>query len=181
MPRFLAYRIWQQNSCHNSSEDHWKISQSQGKSWLSLQWWSVLWLTYFIQNHLPKFRLYASIGALVKQSILYLRSKWMAQRCDVCDKGPLFGNNVSHANNKTRRRWNPNLKKIKGQYQGSVKNMKVCTRCLKAGKVVKVIWSFHSCSHQNSLFIKTAPPSTTCLSTPCFFYPYRSPWPDSLG
>ncbi len=35
----------------------------------------------------------------------------MAQRCDVCDKGPLFGNNVSHANNKTRRRWNPNLKK----------------------------------------------------------------------
>jgi len=58
----------------------------------------------------------------------------MAQRCDVCDKGPLFGKN-----NKTRRRWNPNLKKIKGQYQGSVKNMKVCTRCLKAGKVVKVI------------------------------------------
>jgi len=54
----------------------------------------------------------------------------MAQRCDVCDKGPLFGNNVSHANNKTRRRWNPNLKKIKGQYQGSVKNMKVCSRCL---------------------------------------------------
>jgi large subunit ribosomal protein L28 len=45
----------------------------------------------------------------------------MAQRCDVCDKGPLFGNNVSHANNKTRRRWNPNLKKIKGRYQGSVK------------------------------------------------------------
>ncbi len=39
----------------------------------------------------------------------------MAKRCDVCDKGPLFGNNVSHANNKTRRRWNPNLKKIKGQ------------------------------------------------------------------
>ena len=33
----------------------------------------------------------------------------MAQRCDVCDKGPLFGNNVSHANNKTRRRWNPNI------------------------------------------------------------------------
>jgi large subunit ribosomal protein L28 len=63
----------------------------------------------------------------------------MAQRCDVCDKGPLFGNNVSHANNKTRRRWNPNLKKIKGQYQGSIKNMKVCTRCLKSGKVVKVI------------------------------------------
>ena len=63
----------------------------------------------------------------------------MSQRCDVCDKGPLFGNNVSHANNKTRRRFNPNLKKIKGIYQGSTKNMKVCTRCLKAGKVVKGI------------------------------------------
>ena len=63
----------------------------------------------------------------------------MSQRCDVCDKGPLFGNNVNHANNKTRRRFNPNLKKIKGIYQGSTKNMKVCTRCLKACKVVKVI------------------------------------------
>jgi large subunit ribosomal protein L28 len=63
----------------------------------------------------------------------------MSQRCDVCDKGPLFGNNVSHANNKTRRRFNPNLKKIKGIHQGSTKNMKVCTRCLKAGKVVKVL------------------------------------------
>ena len=33
----------------------------------------------------------------------------MAQRCDICGKGPQFGNNVSHANNKTRRRWLPNL------------------------------------------------------------------------
>ena len=61
----------------------------------------------------------------------------MAQRCEVCDKGPMFGNNVSHANNKTRRRWNPNLKKLKVVFKGSVKNMKVCTRCLKAGKVAK--------------------------------------------
>ena len=36
----------------------------------------------------------------------------MAQRCDVCDKGPLFGNNVSHANNKTKRRFLPNIKKV---------------------------------------------------------------------
>jgi large subunit ribosomal protein L28 len=49
----------------------------------------------------------------------------------------MFGNNVSHAKNRTRRRWNPNLKKLKVIVKGSVKNMKVCTRCLKAGKVLK--------------------------------------------
>ncbi|MEE9258609.1 MAG: 50S ribosomal protein L28 [Nitrospinaceae bacterium] len=62
----------------------------------------------------------------------------MAKVCEICDKGPQFGNNVSHANNKTRRRWNPNLKKIKGLYKGVVRTMKICTRCLKAGKIVKV-------------------------------------------
>lgn len=62
----------------------------------------------------------------------------MSQRCEVCDKGPMVGNNVSHANNKTRRRWNPNLKKLRVMYKGAVKTLKVCTRCLKAGKVVKV-------------------------------------------
>jgi len=63
----------------------------------------------------------------------------MSQRCEVCDKGPMVGNNVSHANNKTRRRWNPNLKKLRVMYKGAVKTLKVCTRCLKAGKVVKVV------------------------------------------
>ena len=62
----------------------------------------------------------------------------MSQRCDVCDKGPLFGNNVSHANNKTRRRFNPNLKKIKGVIMTIEVNSNF-PRCLKAGKVVKVI------------------------------------------
>ena len=62
----------------------------------------------------------------------------MAQRCDVCGKGPQFGNNVSHANNKTRRRFNPNLQRIRVQLpQGGNGRMKVCTRCIKAGKVVK--------------------------------------------
>ncbi len=61
----------------------------------------------------------------------------MSKRCDVCDKGPMFGNNVSHAKNRTRRRWNPNLKKLRVVYEGSIRTMKVCTRCLKAGKVAK--------------------------------------------
>ena len=62
----------------------------------------------------------------------------MAKRCDVCGKGPQFGNNVSHANNKTRRRFNPNLQSIRVQQPtGGETRQKVCTRCLKASKVVK--------------------------------------------
>ena len=63
----------------------------------------------------------------------------MSKRCEICDKGTMFGNNVSHANNTTRRRWEPNLKKIRGIYQGAIRTMKVCTRCLKAGKILKAI------------------------------------------
>ncbi len=61
----------------------------------------------------------------------------MSKRCDVCDKGVMYGNNVSHANNKTRRRWEPNLKKLRVIYEGAIRTMKVCTRCLKGGKVAK--------------------------------------------
>lgn len=62
----------------------------------------------------------------------------MSKRCDVCDKGVMYGNNVSHAKNRTRRRWEPNLKKLRVVYEGAIRTMKVCTRCLKAGKVAKV-------------------------------------------
>jgi len=61
----------------------------------------------------------------------------MSKRCDVCDKGVMYGNNVSHANNRTRRRWEPNLKKLRVIYEGAIRTMKVCTRCLKGGKVAK--------------------------------------------
>lgn len=62
----------------------------------------------------------------------------MAKRCDICGKGPQFGNNVSHANNKTRRRFNPNLQPVRVQLPtGGNKQLKVCTRCIKSGRVVK--------------------------------------------
>jgi large subunit ribosomal protein L28 len=61
----------------------------------------------------------------------------MAQRCYICDKGPLVGNNVSHANNKTKRRSIPNLQRVKANLAGTVTHIRVCTRCLKAGKVTK--------------------------------------------
>jgi len=64
----------------------------------------------------------------------------MAKRCEVCGKGPQFGNNVSHANNRTRRRFDPNLQSIRVQRpQGGNVRMKVCTSCIKAGKVAKAV------------------------------------------
>ena len=56
-------------------------------------------------------------------------------RCYACGKGVAFGNNVSHANNKTRRTWKPNLQTVRVLIDGKVEKVKVCTRCLSAGKV----------------------------------------------
>jgi large subunit ribosomal protein L28 len=61
----------------------------------------------------------------------------MSKRCDVCGKGPQFGNRVSHANNRTRRRFDPNLQAVRALVEGRAQRIRVCTRCLKAGKVVK--------------------------------------------
>jgi len=63
----------------------------------------------------------------------------MANRCDVCGKGPASGNNVSHANNRTKRTFKPNLHKIRAMVDGTVRRIKVCSRCLKAGKVQKAV------------------------------------------
>ncbi len=57
--------------------------------------------------------------------------------CDICDKRPSFGNNVSHSNNRTRRRWLPNIHRVKAIQKGTVKRIHVCTRCLRSGKVTK--------------------------------------------
>jgi large subunit ribosomal protein L28 len=55
--------------------------------------------------------------------------------CHVCGKGVAFGNNVSHANNRTRRVWKPNLQVARVVVRGRITKVKVCTRCLNAGKV----------------------------------------------
>ncbi|MEE4255186.1 MAG: 50S ribosomal protein L28 [Desulfuromusa sp.] len=63
----------------------------------------------------------------------------MSKQCEICGKKPVTGNNVSHAHNKTRTVWSPNLQKIRAIQNGSVKTIKVCTRCIRSGKVQKVV------------------------------------------
>ncbi|MBT3250599.1 MAG: 50S ribosomal protein L28 [Candidatus Marinimicrobia bacterium] len=63
----------------------------------------------------------------------------MAKKCEICGKGPVTGNNVSHAHNKTRRRWLPNLQTIKVLVNGAAKRMKICTKCIKSGKIQKAV------------------------------------------
>ncbi len=61
----------------------------------------------------------------------------MSKVCEICGKKPLFGNNISHAHNVTKRRFNPNLQRVRAVYKGRVKKMMVCTKCIKSGHVVK--------------------------------------------
>ncbi len=62
----------------------------------------------------------------------------MAKVCEICGKKPVFGHSISHAHNITKRRFNPNLKTVRANVNGTVKRIRVCTSCLKAGKVMKV-------------------------------------------
>lgn len=61
----------------------------------------------------------------------------MARQCEICGKSPSYGNNVSHAHNVTRRRWNPNLQRVHAIVNGAGKTLRVCTACIRAGKVSK--------------------------------------------
>ncbi len=63
----------------------------------------------------------------------------MAATCDVCAKSPSFGHNISHSHRRTKRRWNPNIQKVRTVQNGTPKRLNVCTSCLKAGKVVRAV------------------------------------------
>ncbi len=61
----------------------------------------------------------------------------MSKVCEICGKGPMVGYNVSHAHNKTKKRWYPNLQKVRTVKNGQMVRMKVCTSCIKSGLVTK--------------------------------------------
>ena len=61
----------------------------------------------------------------------------MAAVCDICGKGPGFGNRVSHSHRRTPRRWNPNIQVVHATVVGTPKRLRVCTSCIKAGKVTR--------------------------------------------
>jgi large subunit ribosomal protein L28 len=61
----------------------------------------------------------------------------VASVCDVCGKGPSFGNNVSFSHRRTRRRFNPNIQTVHAMVRGTRKRLNVCTSCIKAGKVAR--------------------------------------------
>ena len=64
----------------------------------------------------------------------------MAKECEICGKKPMSGNNVSHAHNKTRRVFNPNLQKVRAvNEKGTAGYVKACTRCIRSGAVKKAV------------------------------------------
>ena len=59
----------------------------------------------------------------------------MGKYCEVCNKGVMSGNLVSHSNRKTKRGWAPNIQSVHVVVGGIPGKMNVCTRCLRSGKV----------------------------------------------
>jgi len=57
--------------------------------------------------------------------------------CEICGKAPGFGNNVSHSHRRTPRRWNPNIQIVRAVHGGTRRRIRVCTSCIKAGKVTR--------------------------------------------
>lgn len=61
----------------------------------------------------------------------------MAKLCEICGKKTITGNKISHAHNLTKRRWYPNLKKVKVKTSEGKKTLKLCTRCIRTGSYLK--------------------------------------------
>jgi large subunit ribosomal protein L28 len=61
----------------------------------------------------------------------------MAAVCEVCGKHPSFGMSISHSHRRTKRRWNPNIQRVRAVVNGTTKRVDVCTSCIRAGKIQK--------------------------------------------
>lgn len=64
----------------------------------------------------------------------------MARVCEICGKRPHTGHQISHSAKRSGRWWYPNLQRVRAKLpHGRVRRLRVCTRCLKAGKVQKAV------------------------------------------
>lgn len=63
----------------------------------------------------------------------------MASVCEVCGRHPGFGMKVSHSHRRSKRRWNPNIQRVRALVNGVPRRLDVCTKCLKAGKVRRAV------------------------------------------
>ena len=59
----------------------------------------------------------------------------MASVCELCGKKPQFGMRISHSHRRTKRRWNPNIQRVRALVNGAPRRLNVCTGCIKAGKI----------------------------------------------
>lgn len=62
----------------------------------------------------------------------------MASVCEVCGKHPSFGRSISFSHKRNRRRFNPNIQRVRAVVNGSPRRIQVCTSCIRAGRVTKV-------------------------------------------
>ncbi|MGI9646911.1 MAG: 50S ribosomal protein L28 [Acidimicrobiia bacterium] len=62
----------------------------------------------------------------------------MSAICEVCGKQPWFGKQVSFSHKRSSRRWNPNIQRVRVKDGTNSKRIRVCTSCIKAGKIEKV-------------------------------------------
>jgi large subunit ribosomal protein L28 len=92
-------------------------------------------------NERPNHFLTGTFSGTIKihdvQTFSSLEQRNMALECELCGKKPSYGNTISHAHNVRRRRWNPNLRRVKAVIKGVHKHVRVCTACIRAGRVKK--------------------------------------------
>ncbi|MGI6144249.1 MAG: 50S ribosomal protein L28 [Clostridia bacterium] len=63
----------------------------------------------------------------------------MAKKCDICNKGTVTGMKVSHSHRRTKKTWAPNIQTVRAKINGRPVKLKVCTRCLRSGKVERAL------------------------------------------
>ena len=63
----------------------------------------------------------------------------MSKKCEICGKGQVSGNNISHSRRRTRRKWNANIQSVRVVENGTVVRKNVCTSCIRSGKITRAM------------------------------------------